>query len=310
MAIAVGSVAFIGTEFMPKLDEGSILITTRKLPGIGLTESVNVSKAIEKTVLSFPEVRSVVTKLGRPDLATEAWASTKPTSTSCSSRARNGRQLRPKRTLYSAMSARLEEIPGVEYNFTQPMAMRLDEVVSGIKADVAVKIFGEDSAVLEQLAGQALKILSSVPGAADTQAEVLSGVPELRVQIDRGALARYGLNVTDVQDLVDSATGGQRVSEMVEGQRRFPIAVRLPERYRDDLDAMGELTAGIPVARTGPPLNQVASSGSSADLKSCPRENAQRRIIVQANVRGRDLGSFVKEAQQNIGANLTIPAGL
>ncbi len=308
VAIAVASVAFIGTEFMPKSDEGSILITTRKLPGIGLSESVNISRAIEKTVLSFPEVRSVVTKLGRPDLATEAmgiyeadvYILLKPREEWTTAQSKDG--------LVSAMSERLEKIPGVEYNFTQPMAMRLDEVVSGIKADVALKIFGEDSAVLEQLAGQALKILSSVPGAADTQAEVLSGVPELRVQIDRGSLARYGLNVSDVQDLVDSASGGESVSEMVEGQRRFPITVRLPERYRDDLDAIGELMLESP-SHEQAPLKQVASLGIERGPEVMSRENAQRRIIVQANVRGRDLGSFVKEAQQNIGANLTIPAG-
>lgn len=308
VAVAVGSVAFLGTEFMPKLDEGSILITTRKLPGIGLTESVNVSRAIEKTILAFPEVRSVVTKLGRPDLATEAmgiyeadvYILLKPREewTTASS----------KEELIQTMSTRLERIPGVEYNFTQPMAMRLDEVVSGIKADVALKIFGEDSAVLEKLAGEALSLLAAVPGAADTQAEVLSGVPELRVKVDRGALARYGLNVSDVQAMVDSATGGERVSEMVEGQRRFPIAVRLPARYRDDLQTLGTLLIESP-AREQVPLNQVAHLSTGRGPEVIFRESAQRRIIVQANVRGRDLGSFVKEAQQKVHSKLAIPAG-
>jgi cobalt-zinc-cadmium resistance protein CzcA len=308
VVVAIGSVPFIGTEFMPKLDEGSILITTRKLPGIGLTESVNVSKAIEKKVLSFPEVRSVVTKLGRPDLATEAmgiyeadvYILLKPHEEWVTAHTKEG--------LVQAMSARLERIPGVEYNFTQPMAMRLDEVVSGIKADVALKIFGEDSDVLERLAAQAHKILASVSGAADTQAEVLSGVPELRVQVNRGALARYGLNVSDVQDIVDSATGGERVSEMVEGQRRFPIAVRLPAMYRDDLEAMGNLLLESS-AHERVRLNQVARLSVERGPEVVSRESAQRRIIVQANVRGRDLGSFVKEAQEKVNAQLKLPAG-
>jgi cobalt-zinc-cadmium resistance protein CzcA len=308
VAVAVGSVLFIGTEFMPRLDEGSVLITTRKLPGIGLTESVNVSNVIENVVLEFPEVTSVVTKLGRPDLATEAmgiyeadvYVLLKPKEDWVTAHTKEG--------LVQAMSARLERIPGVEYNFTQPMAMRLDEVVSGIKADVAVKIFGEDPAVLERLASSAEKILSRIQGAADIQAEILSGVPELRVAVHRAALARYGLNVTDVQDIVDSATGGQRVSEMVEAQRRFPIAVRLPAHYRNDLHAMGNLllesTAGEHVR-----LNQVAELSIDRGPEVVSRENAQRRIVVQANVRGRDLGSFVKDAQREIRDGLEIPPG-
>ncbi len=308
VVVAVGSIAFIGTEFMPRLDEGSILITTRKLPGIGLSESIRISQVIEKTVLSFPEVRSVVTKLGRPDLATEAmgiyeadvYILLKPRDEWVTAKTKEG--------LIEAMSARLERIPGVEYNFTQPMAMRLDEVVSGIKADVAVKIFGEDFAVLERLAGEVHKILAGIPGAADTQAEVLTGVNEVRVRVDRAALARYGLNVTDVQDLVDSATGGRQVSEMVEGQRRFPIAVRLPAHYRNDLEAMGNLLLVSP-ARELVRLNQVARISVEDGPEIVSREAAQRRIIVQANVRGRDLGSFVKEAQQKINAQINLPPG-
>ncbi|HYI92446.1 MAG TPA: CusA/CzcA family heavy metal efflux RND transporter [Bryobacteraceae bacterium] len=308
VAVAVGSVAFIGTEFMPKLDEGSILITTRKLPGIGLTESVNVSNAIEKTVLRFPEVRSVVTKLGRPDLATEAMGIYEADVYILLKPREEWVTAHDKQDLIQAMSRRLGGIPGVEYNFTQPMAMRLDEVVSGIKADVAVKIFGEDSEVLERLAAEALRILSSIPGAADTQAEVLSGVSELKVEVDRGALARYGLNVTDVQDVVDSATGGERVSEMVEGQRRFPISVRLPAAYREDVEAMGNLLLQSS-AQEQVRLNQVARLTVERGPEVVSRESAQRRIIVQANVRGRDLGSFVEEAQKQINARLALPAG-
>jgi cobalt-zinc-cadmium resistance protein CzcA len=306
--VAAGSIAFIGTEFMPRLDEGSILLTTRKLPGIGLTESIKVSKAIEKTLLSFPEVHSVVTKLGRPDLATEAMGIYEADVYIQLSPRDEWQTAHSKEGLIEAMSARLERIPGVEYNFTQPMAMRLDEVVSGIKADVALKIFGEDAAVLERLAEEAHRIIASIPGAADTQAEVLSGVPELRVQIDRAALARYGLNVTDVQDVVDSATGGQWVSDMVEGQRRFPISIRLPAAYRADVNALGGLMlksgAGEQV-----PLNQIARLSVERGPDAIMREAAQRRIIVQANVRGRDLGSFVKEAQHQVSTKLRLPAG-
>lgn len=308
VVVAIGSLSWIGTEFMPRLDEGSLLITTRKIPGISATDSIKVSQALEKAVREFPEVRSVVTKLGRPDLATESmgvyeadmYIDLKPKEewTTASSR----------EALVEKFSVRLEKIPGVSYNFTQPMAMRLDEVVSGIKADVAIKIFGEDTATLERLGEEARRLLAAIPGAADVQAEILSGVTELRVAPDRVALARYGLNVSDVQEMVEAATGGQRVSEMVEGQKRFPIAVRLPESYRTDLDAMGALilqSAGGERVR----LNQVAALTVGPGPEIISRESGQRRIVVQANVRGRDLGSFVAAAQKAVNQNIKLPAG-
>lgn len=307
LALALGSLAFIGTEFMPKLDEGSILIQTRKLPGISLTDSIRLSEQVEKVVMGFPEVRDVVTKLGRPDVPTEAmgvyeadvYVMLKP---------RSQWKVASKEQLIEEMDARLSKIPGVVYNFTQPMAMRLDEVVSGIKADVALKIFGENAQTLEGLAGKALRLIATVPGAADAQAEVISGVPELRIIVNRAALARYGLNVTDVQDMVDAATGGYRVSELIDGPRRFPIAVRLPSSYREDLDALGRLVLEAPTGERIQ-LNQVAEIELRRGPEVITRENGQRRIVVQANVRGRDLGSFVADAQRLINGKLTLPPG-
>ena len=308
VVVAISSLAFIGTEFMPRLDEGSVLITTRKLPGISLSDSIRVSQAVEQAVREFPEVTGVVSKLGRPDLATEAmgvyeadvYVLLKPRGQWTTASTKEG--------LIDKMADRLNRIPGVSYNFTQPMAMRLDEVVSGIKADVAVKIFGEDTAVLEQLGEQARRALLSVPGAADVQAEILSGVTELKVTANRDALARYGMNVTDVQETIEAATGGQIVSEMIDGQRRFPIAVRLPDLYRRDMDAMGNLilqsAAGERVR-----LNQVASLELASGPELVSRESGQRRIVVQANVRGRDLGNFVEDAQAAVEKALRLPAG-
>lgn len=308
VTVAVGSMTFIGTEFMPRLDEGSLVITTRKIPGISLSDSINVSQTIEKTLTEFPEVRSVVTKLGRPDLATEAMGVYEADVYVLLKPREEWTTANTKEEFIEKVAARLSRIPGVSYNFTQPMAMRLDEVVSGIKADVAVKIFGEDTKVLEQLGEQARHILGGIQGAADVQAEILSGVTELQVTADRVSLARYGLNVTDVQEMVESATGGQRVSEMVEGQRRFPIAVRLPEHYRTDLDAMGNLilqSSGGERVR----LNQVATLVVAPGPELVSREGGQRRIVVQANVRGRDLGSFVDAAQHAMKEKVKLPAG-
>jgi cobalt-zinc-cadmium resistance protein CzcA len=189
------------------------------------------------------------------------------------------------------------------------MAMRLDETVSGIKADVAIKIFGEDPTVLEQLADRALGLISSVAGAADAQTERISGVAELQVRVNRAALARYGLSVMHVRELLDSATGGRQVSEMIEGQRRFPITVRLPERYRANPEVLGDLVLQAPGGERVR-LNQVTEITL---LRRGPevisRENAQRRIVVQANVRGTDLGSFVQAAQSKIQQGLILPPG-
>jgi cobalt-zinc-cadmium resistance protein CzcA len=308
VVVALGSLAFIGSEFMPRLDEGSLLITTRKLPGISLTESIQLSDTVEKAVLEFPEVTGVVTKLGRPDLATEAmgiyeadvYILVKPYEQWTTAPDKEG--------LIAKMSERLEQIPGVEYNFTQPMAMRLDEVVSGIKADIALKIFGEDSATLEQLAERALRILSGIPGAADAQMEIISGVAELRVQADRAALARYGINVSDVRELVEAAVAGRAASDFIQGQRRFPIVVRLPEIYRANPESLRELPLAAPGGERIT-LGQVAHITAERGPEVIARENAMRRIVVQANVRGRDLGSFAVEAQQRVDQGLRLPPG-
>jgi cobalt-zinc-cadmium resistance protein CzcA len=307
LVVSLGSLAWIGTEFMPKLEEGSILVQTKKLPGISLTESIQLSNRVERVIIGFPEVAGVVTKLGRPDVATEAmgiyegdvYVLLKP---------REQWKVRSKEELISKMAAALEVVPGVDYNFTQPMAMRLDETVSGIKADVALKIFGEDPRTLEQLAERALRTISKVPGAADAQMEIATGVAELRVQVDRAALARYGLNVSAVRELVEAAVGGRAVSDMIEGQRRFPIVVRLPERYRLDAAALGELPLSAPAGEQIR-LGQVARVEVGRGAEVISREDGQRRIVVQANVRGTDLGSFVAEARRRIALDLPLPAG-
>jgi cobalt-zinc-cadmium resistance protein CzcA len=305
---SIASLAWIGTEFMPRLDEGMILIETRKLPGISLTESIEISSRVEQTLLSFDEVAGVVTKIGRPDLATEAMGIYQ---------ADVYLQLKPreewktpstKEELIGRMADALERIPGVAYNFTQPMAMRLDETISGVKGDVALKIFGEDPAVLERLAAQALRVLTAVPGAADVQMEMTNGVPELRVDVDRQQLARYGLNVADVRETIETAIGGRYVSDLIEGQRRFGIVIRLPERYRRDPASLREVMLAAPGGERIA-LGRVASVELRPGPELITRENGQRRTVVQANVRGRDLGGFVAEAQERMRAAVPLPPG-
>ncbi len=305
---AVGSLAFIGTEFMPRLDEGSILVQTLKLPSISLSESVRVQEEIEQELSALPEVTSVVSKIGRPDFATEAMGIYEADTYINLLPHDQWKSAATKEGLIDVMAARLERIPGVVYNFTQPMAMRLDETVSGVRADVALKIFGDDASVLEDLADKILAQMSQVPGAADVQRGVFSGAAEWRVRIRRDELARFGLNVSDVQELLGAAISGREATEVIDGRRRFQTVIRLPKRYRSNIEELRNLqlqTAGGAWVR----LADVADVSEESTPEVIQRENSQRRLVVQCNVRGRDVGGFVAEAQRVIRANVDLPVG-
>jgi len=306
---ALGSIPFLGTEFMPRLDEGSILIETRKLPSISLDESVQISTRVEQILLGeFKEISQIVTKLGRPDLATEAMGIYQGDVYVLLHPEDDWESGRSKEDLINAMAESLSHVPGLSVSFTQPMAMRLDEVVSGIKADVAVKVFGPDSTVLEKIGAQILDVIEHVPGAADTQVEVLSGAAQLEIQINRDAIARYGLHVNDVQQVVEAAVGGSQVTELLDGARRFPIVVRLPAAMRGTPDAIAALVITAPGGERIP-LSRVATVQVASTPEVVNHENAEKRLVVQSNVRGRDVGSFVAEAQQRLASAVVIPTG-
>jgi cobalt-zinc-cadmium resistance protein CzcA len=308
LAVALGSLYFIGTEFMPKLDEGSILMETRKLPGVSLTESVAISKRIEQRLRKFPEIADVVIKIGRPDFATEAMGINEGDTYLLLRPMETWTRFHSKEALIAAVAKDLDTIPGVAYSFTQPMAMRIDETISGVKADLAVKIFGDNFGTLDSLGQQVLRAVSGVRGAADAQMEVTSGVAELAVFVDRGALARYGLNVTDVEEAISSGGSGDIISEVIDGQKRYTVALRLPERLRTDPDAMRRImlraSGGEQVT-----LEQVARVTVRRGPELINREEGQRRIVVMSNVRGRDLGSFVAEVRSEIDRDITLPTG-
>ncbi len=308
LAAALGSLYFIGTEFMPRLDEGSILVETRKLPGISLTESIAISKRIEQRLRQFPEIADVVIKIGRPDFATEAmginegdtYLSLKPIET--------WKRFHTKEALIAEVAKALDQIPGIAYNFTQPMAMRIDETISGVKADLAVKIFGDDFAKLDVIGEQVLRAVSPVRGAAEPQMEITSGVADLAVDVNRGALARYGLNVTDVEQAVASAGSGDLISEVIDGQKRYTVALRLPTAYRTDPDAMRRIPLQAPNGERVT-LDKVARVSVRRGPELINREDGQRRIVVMSNVRDRDLGSFVAEARSKIDGQINLPPG-
>ncbi len=308
LGVAVGSLTFIGTEFMPKLDEGSILVETRKLPGVSLTESVAISKVIEQRLRTIPEIADVVIKIGRPDFATEAMGINEGDTYLLLRPMETWTRFHTKEALITAVAKELDTVPGVAYSFTQPMTMRIDETISGVKADLAIKVFGDDFRTLDPIGQQVLRDVSTVRGAAEAQMEITSGVAELSVRVDRSALARYGLNVTDVEEAVASGGSGDVISEVIDGQKRYTVAVRLPERYGTDPDAMRKIQLRAPAGEQVA-LEQVARVEVRRGPELINREEGQRRIVVMSNVRGRDLGSFVAEVRSKIDRDIKLPTG-
>lgn len=308
LGVALFSLFFIGTEFMPRLDEGSILIETRKLPGISLTDSVVISKRIEQMLRSFPEIDDIVVKIGRPDFATEAMGINEGDTYVALKPVAQWKRFHSKAELIEAIDKELATIPGISYDFTQPMAMRVDESVSGVKADLAVKVFGDDFRSLDILAQRVLRIISSVPGAANPQIELTSGVAELSVRINRASLARYGLNVADVQQAVEAGASGSVISEFIGGERHYTVALRLPDRYRTDPDAFRNILLHAPKGEQVP-LGLVADVEVARAAEKIDREDGQRRVVIMSNVRGRDLGSFVAEVQSRIANEVKLPSG-
>ena len=312
IVVALGSLKFIGTEFMPKLDEGSMVITSKKLPGISLTESVAIGNEIERTIKSFPEIAGVVTKLGRPDLATEAMGEYESDSYISFTQKVQDESEKKRAALSDRIQTALGKIPGVSYEFTQPMEMRMDETITGTRGDVALKIFapenGGDLDTLEQLGHRANTIIASVKGASETQMELISGAEELQIRIDRAAISRYGMSVADVQEVIEDLYGSRQLSEMLVGEERFPIAIRLPRTLRNDPETLRSLQLKTPQGELVR-LDQLAEIRTVRGPILINRENARRRAVVMSNVSGRDLGSFVKDCEAAVQSRLQLPGG-
>ncbi|ODT03104.1 MAG: hypothetical protein ABS52_10885 [Gemmatimonadetes bacterium SCN 70-22] len=308
VVVAVSSLGWIGTEFMPKLNEGSILITTRRLPSISLEEATRLSLQAEQIIKRFPEVVTVVTKEGRPDLATEAmglfegdmYVILKPQDEWTSAKTQEG--------LVTVFDAALAVIPGLEISFTQPLAMRLDEAESGIKTDLGIKVISNDIERNQALAAQMLQIISTVPGNADAAVEVSEGSGQIAIRIRRDVLAQYGLSVADVQRPLELAMGSHVASELVDGPRRIGLVVRYPDAHRDDISALAQLTIRTPSGAMVP-LTAVAELVSTTGPELIGHEDGQRRALVLSNVRGRDLGSFVQEVRARIAREVQLPPG-
>lgn len=306
---AVASLAGIGSEFMPKLDEGSILINTRRLPSVSLADATRLSLQAERIVRRFPEVRTVVTKEGRPDLATEAmglfegdmYVILKPRAEWSTARDREG--------LVAAFDSALSVVPGLWVSFTQPLAMRLDEAESGIRTDLGIKIVGPDLDQNRATAARIRRIVAGVPGAADVAVEVSEGSGQIRMDVRRDALARYGVSVAAVQRTVELALGAQVATELLDGARRIGVVVKLPENTRQDVAQLARLPVRTPTGGLVP-LGELVDIVSTTAPELIGHEDAQRRTLVLANVRGRDLGSFVQEVRVRVASEVTLPSGV
>jgi len=316
--VTVISLPRLGAEFAPQLDEGDIAMHALRIPGTSLSQAIDMQTVLEARLREFPEVDRVVTKIGTADIATDPM----PPNVADTFIIMKERQQWPdprktKDDLVAEIERAMLKIPGNKYEFTQPIEMRFNELIAGVRSDLAVKIFGDDLDVLLEL-GQAIeKAVMKVSGAADVRVEQVTGLPLLSIVPDREALARYGLNIADIQDVISTSVGGQVVGQIFEGDRRFDIVVRMPENLRDNVASIQRLPIPLPPnirARDEAglafiPLSEVAVVETTIGPNQISRENGKRRIVITANVRDRDLGSFVQDVQKSVQENVDIPPG-
>jgi cobalt-zinc-cadmium resistance protein CzcA len=307
LVAALATVPFLGTEFMPKLDEGYLLIETRRAPSASLAQGTAVSADVERTLREFPEVRSVVTNLGRPHEATETMALNQADVYVMFTPKRQWR-VRSLAELIPKMDSALSQIPGLDYDFSAPMAMRLDEVISGVKTDLGIKIYGDSLPLLQEKAEEVKQLVVQVRGAADVSVGISAGAMQLELALDRPAIARYGLNVADVRQAVETGIGGTTASEVIDGRKRYPIVVRLDAPYRSTPDAVEQTLIRTPSGGTVT-LAQIARVRIVEGPEVINHDAGRRFVLVQSNVRGRDLGSFAAAVRRAVGERISLPTG-
>ena len=309
LAVSLAILPFIGREFMPTMQEGSLVIQPIRFPSVSLEESVEIEKKFQKVLFTFPEVETVVSRIGAGGIATDPQGpeisdpiiTLKPRS--------QWKTAKTQEALIAKMREKLEaSMPGMSFNFTQPIALRVDELISGVKSQLAIKIFGDDLDVLKKKAEEIARIMAVIKGTMDLRVEQVSGQPYLHIDFDRKETARYGINISDVQDIIETAMRGGRPTELFEGDKRFAVRIRFPEEKRNNAESIGKVLAPVQEGR-GIPLNNLARLQLLEGPNQISRENGQRRIVIECNLKGRDMGSFVEEAQERIASQVTFPAG-
>ncbi|TAN63183.1 efflux RND transporter permease subunit [bacterium] len=309
--ILIASLAFslfLGTEFMPILDEGSLTTQVIRLPSISLLESVEIENKVQQALLKFPEVVTVVSKIGAAEIATDPMGPNISDPIIILKPRGEWKTTSTKEKLVEKIRKELEKIPGIGLNVTQPIALKVDELISGVKSQVAIKVFGDDMDVLNEKAGSIAKVMATVKGVTDLRVEQTAGQPYITVDIDRRKIARYGINIADIQEIIETAIGGKVATDVFEGDRRFSVFLRFPEEKRNSVEAIGNIFVK---ASNGAniPLSTLARVYMSEGPAQISRENSKRRIVIESNVEGRDIGGFVKEVQEKIAGEVKLPAG-
>jgi cobalt-zinc-cadmium resistance protein CzcA len=307
LALSLASWPLIGTEFMPKLDEGNVWLTITLPTPVSLHKAKELERDIRARLSEFHEARSILTQLGRPEDGTdpkgfnnlEVLIDLKPKETW---------RYRDKDELVAAMEKRLGVFPGLQFNFSQVIQDNVEEAISGVKGEIAIKVFGEDLKILQEKANQITSILRSIEGATDVAAEQQSGLAQLVISIDREKIARFGINIADVEEVIAMAVGGKPATQMLEGERRFDVTVRLADSARDSVGAIEDITVLSP-GGSRIPLAELAEIKTSQGASRISRENNMRRIAIKCNLIGRDQGSFVAEAQQKIARQVHLQPG-
>ncbi|SFK51866.1 efflux RND transporter permease subunit [Lysobacter sp. cf310] len=316
----------LGSEFIPSLDEGDIAMHAMRIPGTSLEQAIKMQATLEARIKQFPEVERVFGKLGTAEVATDPMPpSVADTFLMLKPREQWPNPRKSKAQLVAEIEAAVKQLPGNNYEFTQPIQMRMNELISGVRADVAIKLYGDDLDRLVEVGRRIEEVAKAVPGAADVKLEQATGLPLLTIVPDRQALVRYGLNPGAVQDTVATAVGGEVAGQLFEGDRRFDIVVRLPERLRQDPAALQDLpiplagndnvdessraAAWMSGAPQTVPLREVAKIETTLGPNQINRENGKRRVVITANVRGRDLGGFVGDLRQRVATQVELPTG-
>ncbi len=307
-AVSLVVASRFGVEFVPKLDEGDIAIQATRLPSVSLETSLEMTRAMERTLKRFPQVESVISKTGRPEIANDPMGVHQTDIIVRLKPKEDWPEPIEKTALVEAMQEALEkEVPSNSYGFTQPIELRVQELVAGVRSDVGLSLYGDDLDVLKIEGDKIARALNQVPGAADVQAQQIAGLPYLRVMIRRDAIARYGINSSDVLNAV-SVVGGVSVGEVFEGQRRFPLQVRIAPEWRYDVDKLHQIKIQDPQGRQIP-ISQLADIVIEEGPSEISRDSIRRRLLIQCNVRGRDLAGFVADAQRTVAEQVQLPAG-
>ncbi len=314
LVFASGALAItMGKEFIPSLDEGDVVIQPIRIPGTSIEQSVRMQHSLDRVLAEVPEIKTVFSRIGTAEIASDPMSPNEVDTFII---------IKPKKQwpdpnlskegLIAKMDQRLQEIPGIRYEFTQPIQMRFNELIAGVRSDVGIKIFGDDLEQLRQLGHQVSQKVMGIPGASDVKVEQVDGLPILTIALRPEAMARYGLSTHNVQQLIQIALGGSPAGEVFEGDRRFEVMVRLPEHLRTDLEQLRRLPVPLPGSTDKArfiPLEAVAHLDRVTGPNQISREQGKRRIVVTMNVRGRDIGSFVAEAQALINRELQLPTG-